>query len=47
MIQVVHARRAVMLVGADFTADVVGPFQRGGEARRRSGSRAPDRAAAH
>ncbi|MET7709503.1 extracellular solute-binding protein [Micromonospora sp. NPDC005413] len=32
VIQVVHARRAVMLVGADFTADVVGPFQRGPEA---------------
>ncbi|MDG4809775.1 extracellular solute-binding protein [Micromonospora sp. WMMD1120] len=32
VIQVVHARRAVLLVGADFTADVVGPFQRGAEA---------------
>ncbi|MFG2049979.1 extracellular solute-binding protein [Micromonospora sp. NPDC048935] len=32
VIQVVHTRRAVLLVGADFTADVVGPFQRGPEA---------------
>ncbi|MFI6783413.1 hypothetical protein [Micromonospora sp. NPDC050276] len=32
VIQVVHTRRAVMLLGADFTADVVGPFQRGPEA---------------
>ncbi|MGC5311716.1 extracellular solute-binding protein [Micromonospora zamorensis] len=32
VIQVVHTRRAVMLSGADFTADVVGPFQRGPEA---------------
>ncbi|MEV4123228.1 hypothetical protein [Micromonospora sp. NPDC049645] len=32
VIQVVHTRRAVMLLGADFTADVVGPFRRGPEA---------------
>ncbi|MFD6684076.1 hypothetical protein [Micromonospora parva] len=32
VIQVVHTRRAVMLVGADFTADVADPFQRGPEA---------------
>lgn len=32
VIQVVYARRAVMLVGADFTADVVGTFRRGREA---------------
>ncbi|MGW3893271.1 hypothetical protein ACWD69_31935 [Micromonospora chokoriensis] len=32
VIQVVYSRRAVMLCGADFTADVVGPFQRGPEA---------------
>ncbi|MBQ1011293.1 extracellular solute-binding protein [Micromonospora sp. M51] len=32
VIQVVHTRRAVMLVGADFTADVADPFQRGPQA---------------
>ncbi|RQW98355.1 extracellular solute-binding protein [Micromonospora inaquosa] len=32
VIQVVHTRRAVMLVGADFTADVANPFRRGSEA---------------
>ncbi|MEU8421735.1 extracellular solute-binding protein [Micromonospora sp. NPDC048835] len=32
VIQVVHTKRAVMLVGADFTADVADPFQRGPEA---------------
>ncbi|WP_406069297.1 extracellular solute-binding protein [Micromonospora sp. NBC_01638] len=32
VIQVVYARRAVMLFGADFTADIVGPFQRGPQA---------------
>ncbi|WP_328654691.1 extracellular solute-binding protein [Micromonospora sp. NBC_00330] len=32
VIQVVHTRRAVMLLGADFTADVVRPFRRGPEA---------------